>query len=78
MVFLSFMIFSPQRTWYNSVRGQNLLIQTGANAPVSNLSCCLQHILDEDTVAPCGVVDEDMGDGADEAAVLDDGAAAHA
>ena len=37
-----------------------------------------QHPFDEDTVAVGGVVHEDVGDGADDAAILDDGAAGHA
>ena len=36
-----------------------------------------EHVFDEDAVADCGVVDEDVGDGADELAVLDDGTAGH-
>ena len=38
----------------------------------------LQHILNKDTVAHCGVVHKDMGDCAHQLAVLDDGATAHA
>ena len=37
----------------------------------------IQHIFDEDAVAGGGVIDQDMVDGADELAVLDDGTAAH-
>ena len=36
-----------------------------------------QHLFDEDAVAAGGVVDEDMGDRADEFAVLENGRAAH-
>ena len=36
------------------------------------LCCRIQHILDKDAVAHGGIVYEDMGDGADELAVLDD------
>ena len=38
----------------------------------------IQHVFDEDAVAGGGVVDEDVSDGADELAVLDNGTAAHA
>ena len=38
----------------------------------------IEHVFDEDTVAGGGIVDEDMGDGADQLAVLDNGTAAHA
>ena len=37
----------------------------------------VQHGFDEDAVATGGVVDQDMGDGAYQVAVLDDGAAGH-
>ena len=37
----------------------------------------IQHIFDEDAVAGCGVVHKNMGDGADELAVLDNGTAGH-
>ena len=37
----------------------------------------IQHILDEDAVACGGIVDENVGDGADKLAVLDDGRARH-
>ena len=37
----------------------------------------IQHILDEDAVAGCGVVHKNMGDGADEFAVLNNRTAAH-
>ena len=36
-----------------------------------------QHIFDKNTVAHGGVVDKDMGDCADELAVLDNGGAGH-
>ena len=36
-----------------------------------------QHIINEDSISRGGIVDQNMGDGADELAVLDDGAAAH-
>ena len=42
------------------------------------LCCCVQHVFDEDAIAGGGVVDQDMGHGADELAVLDDGTAGHA
>ena len=37
----------------------------------------IEHIFDEDAISRGGVADEDVGDGADELSVLDDGAAAH-
>ena len=37
--------------------------------------CGGEHIFDEDAVAGGGVIDEDVGDGADELAVLNNGAA---
>ena len=40
-------------------------------------ACCLQHILDQDAVTHGGIIDQHVGHGADEFAVLDDGAAAH-
>ena len=43
-----------------------------------NLAVCRrEHILDEYSVAGCGVVDHNVRDGADELAVLDDRRAAH-
>ena len=43
-----------------------------------NLAVCRrEHILDEYSVTRCGVVDHNVRDGADELAVLDDGAARH-
>ena len=39
---------------------------------------CVQHGFDEDAVARCGVVDENMGHGANQLAVLYDGRAGHA
>ena len=38
----------------------------------------LQHVFDEDAVSLRGIVNQNMGNGADEFAVLDDGTAAHA
>ena len=38
----------------------------------------VEHIFDEDAVARCGIVYKNMGDCADQFAVLNDGAAAHA
>ena len=35
------------------------------------LGRCVQHIFDEDAIAGCGVVDQDMGHGADQFSVLD-------
>ena len=37
----------------------------------------IQHVFDEDAIFRCGVVDQNMGDGADEFVILDDGAAGH-
>ena len=42
------------------------------------LGCRVQHVFDEDAVAGIRLVDENMGDGADELAVLDNGTAGHA
>ena len=39
--------------------------------------CGVQYVFDEDAVAPGGVVDQDVGDGAYQVAVLDNGAAGH-
>ena len=36
-----------------------------------------KHILDEDAVTGCGIIHQHVGDGADELAVLDNGAAGH-
>ena len=41
------------------------------------LCCRVQHILGKDAVAAGGIAHKDVGDGADELAVLDNGAAAH-
>ena len=38
---------------------------------------CLQHVFDENSIPNVRRVDQDVGDGADELAVLDDGAAGH-
>ena len=46
--------------------------------PLSKLlSRRIQHILNENPVAPGGVIDQHMGHGSHQSAVLDDGAAAH-
>ena len=37
----------------------------------------IQHIFNENSVSGCRIVDEDVGDRADELAVLDDGATRH-
>ena len=42
-----------------------------------SLACCGQHVFNEDAVAAGGVVDQDVGDGADQVAVLDNGTSAH-
>ena len=39
------------------------------------LACRIQHVFDEDAVATGWVVDQDVGDGADQFSVLDDGGA---
>ena len=41
------------------------------------LSRGIQHVFDEDAVAPGGIVYKDMSHGADQFAVLKDGTAAH-
>ena len=43
-----------------------------------DLCCRIEHIFNKDTVSRCGVVDQDMGHGTDQFAVLDDGATGHA
>ena len=48
-----------------------------AEGSVPFLSGGVQHGLDEDAVAPGGVVDQDVGDGAYQFPILDDGAAGH-
>ena len=48
----------------------------GISAPI-RLSRRIQHIFDENSVAPGWIVDQDMGHCANQPAVLDDGAAAH-
>ncbi len=42
-----------------------------------SLCSCVQHIFNENSVTGSRVIDQHMGDGADQFAVLDDGAAAH-
>ena len=42
------------------------------------LCCRVQHILNKDAISGGGVVHKDMGDGADELAVLNDRTATHA
>ena len=42
------------------------------------LGCRIQHILNEDTIAGGGVIHQDVGDGADDMAVLDNRTAGHA
>ena len=37
----------------------------------------VQHILNEDTVSGCGIIDHNVGHRTDQLAVLNDGAAAH-
>ena len=49
----------------------------GDNTPC-HLSRRVQHVFDKDPVAGIRVIYKDMGDGADEFAILDDGTAAHA
>ena len=43
-----------------------------------HLSRRVQHVFDKDPVAGIRIVDKDMGDGADELAILDDRRAGHA
>ena len=45
---------------------------------IFSLTGCFQHVFDEDAVAGGGVIDQDVGDGADEVSVLDNGRAGHA
>ena len=52
--------------------------------PVGNGLCAIpilrrriKHIFNKDAVARCGVIDQNMGDGTDKLAVLDDGASGH-
>ena len=42
------------------------------------LACCLQHILDENTISSLWIIYQNVGNGADQFPVLDDGTAAHA
>ena len=42
------------------------------------LGCCIEHIFDKNTISRGGVVNENVGHGANQFAVLDDGAAGHA
>ena len=52
---------------------------TGEFLPLSNDSiCCLQHILNKNTISPCRIIDENMSHSAHQFAILNDGAAAHA
>ena len=44
----------------------------------TSLCCGIQHIFDEDAVTRRRIIHQHMGHGADELAVLDDGAAGHA
>ena len=39
--------------------------------------CCIEHILNENSVARGGIVDENVGDSSDKLAVLNDGRAGH-
>ena len=42
------------------------------------LCCSIQHILDKNTISSLWIIYQNMGYGANEFAVLDDGAAGHA
>ena len=46
---------------------------------MDNVILCrrVQHIFDEDAITRCGVIYQNVGHGADELAVLENGAAAH-
>ena len=53
--------------------------------PVGNGLCAIpilrrsvKHIFNKDSIPHCWIIDQNMGDGADELAVLDNGTAAHA
>ena len=51
---------------------------TGAFLPLTFLlSRRIQHVLYKNPVTPCWVIDQDVGDGADQVAVLDNGTSAH-
>lgn len=41
------------------------------------LTCRIQHILNKDAVPSCRIIYQHVGDGTDEATVLDDGGAGH-
>ena len=45
--------------------------------PCLALSRCVQHIFDKNPVTSCRVIYENMGDGAYQLAVLDNGTSAH-
>jgi len=55
----------------------NITEKQGWITPVVGLSCRIQHIFDEDSVAPGWVIYQDMGHRSNQLAVLDDGTAAH-
>ena len=57
----------PERSAKHGVEGSVLFLGRG-----------VQHGFGEDAVATGGVVDQDMGDGAYQVVVLDDGRAGHA
>ena len=72
------------------VKVQRLFAKTNLKIPVYRTSSpgkplrescfssrCLQHVFDENSIPNVRRVDQDVGDGADELAVLDDGAAGH-
>ena len=42
------------------------------------LGCCIEHIFNKNAIARRGIVDQHVGHRANQFAVLDDGAAAHA
>lgn len=57
--------------------GNNNTSKAEASASAFALPRCIQHIFDKDSVSLGRIVDEDVGDGADELAILYDRAAAH-
>ena len=72
-------IFLPVLRYFSEKAKHSHKGQPSASASLSAHLCRrLQHIFDEDAVALRGVVNQDMGNGADEFAVLDDGTAGHA
>ena len=84
------MSWQKMRKWRSSIklicrnfqkpppRRRFLLVVLGNGVCAFLLCSSVQHVFDEDAVTHGGVVDENVGDGADEFAVLNDGATGHA